>query len=273
MTALVGIVNLTTDSFSDGGRYLDRDAAIAHGERLLEDGATWLDLGAESSNPDGAPVPDDEQIARLAPVLDHFARAGVNLAVDTHRPAVMAAALAHGARMINDISALADPAAVTLLARHQVPVVIMHARNRGVRADRRPQPHVGIVDEIAGFFRARVAALASAGIETHRLILDPGMGFFLGANPEPSLAALAGLSHLATLVNRPLYVSCSRKSFVGHVTGRPPAERGAGTLGAELWALRAGVSYLRTHDVRAVADAWRVWQAIESVGRGGAAAS
>jgi dihydropteroate synthase type 2 len=266
MIALVGIVNLTTDSFSDGGRFLDAGVAIGHGERLLADGAAWLDLGAESSNPDGAAVPDDEQIARLVPVLDHFARSGVHLAVDTHRPAVMAAALDHGAGMINDITALADPAAVALLARQNVPIVIMHARNRGVRADRAVQPQAGLIDEIAGFFRTRITALAAAGIETHRLILDPGMGFFLGANPEPSFAVLSQLTQLKTapgLAGRPLYVSCSRKSFIGHVTGRAPIERGAGTLAAELWALQAGVSYLRTHDVRAIADAWRVWQEID----------
>lgn len=268
MPALVGIVNLTTDSFSDGGRFVDPGAAIAHGEQLLADGADWLDLGAESSNPDGAPVPDEVQVARLAPVIEHFARRGARVAVDTHRPAVMAAAIDRGAGMINDITALADPAAVALLAPLSIPVVIMHSRNRGARADRTDTDAGTVVDDISVFFRERIATLAAAGIEPHRLVLDPGMGFFLGASPEPSLAVLAALATFTAPggPGLPLYVSCSRKSFIGHVTGRPPADRGAGTLAAELWALRAGVAYLRTHDVRAIADAWRVWQAIERRG-------
>jgi dihydropteroate synthase type 2 len=261
---LVGIVNITADSFSDGGRFLAPSAAIAQGERLLADGAAWLDLGAESSNPEGQAVPDEEQIARLGPVLRHFVGQGARVAIDTHRPAVMRAMLDLGAGMINDITALADAQAVGVLAAHQVPVVIMYARGAGARAVRDVRPHLGIGAEIAGFFRERIQALEQAGIARHRLLLDPGMGFFLGGNPEPSLAVLHGLAELGAALGGTgaLYLSCSRKSFIGSVTGRGPAERGPGTLAAELWALAAGVGYLRTHDVRAVSDAWRVWQAI-----------
>jgi dihydropteroate synthase type 2 len=265
--ALVGIVNLTGDSFSDGGRFLDPRAAIEHGERLLAEGADWLDLGAESSNPAGQGVPVATQIERLRPVLQHFVAHGAQVAIDTHRPEVMRAALDLGAGMINDITALADPAAVALLADvrvPRVPIVIMHARNPGARAQVMPGAGGAIVAEVIDFFRARVAALAAAGIAPDRLILDPGMGFFLGSNPEPSLAIMKGLAALvaAPALQRPIYVSCSRKSFIGHLTGQPPQGRGPGTLAAELWALASGVSYLRTHDVRAIAEARRVWLAI-----------
>src|SRR4051812_2023522 len=176
---IVGIVNLTEDSFSDGGRFLDADAAIAHGERLLDEGAAWLDLGPQSSNPEGQAVPVAVQIDRLRPVLQHFAPRGARLSVDTHQPEVMRAALDLGAAMINDITALADPAAAAVLAGSSVPVVLMFARNRGARAERAVAPHQGLVDEITSFFQRRIAALAAAGIARERLILDPGMGFFL----------------------------------------------------------------------------------------------
>jgi dihydropteroate synthase type 2 len=262
--ALVGILNLTEDSFSDGARYLDPAAAIAHGERLLAGGAAWLDLGPQSSNPDGQAVPAGAQIDRLRPVMAHFARQGARLSVDTHHPEVMRAALDLGAGMINDITAVAEPAAAAVLASAAVPVVIMFSRNGGPRAARAPGPHHGLIDEITAFFTARLDALAAAGIARERVILDPGMGFFLGSNPEPSLFVLRHLPALAAL-GRPLYVSTSRKSFIGHLVGRPPAERLAGTLATELWALQHGAAYVRTHDVHALADAWRLWRAIETV--------
>jgi dihydropteroate synthase type 2 len=261
--SFVGIVNLTTDSFSDGGRFLDHREAIKKGEELLRDGADWLDLGAESSNPEGAEVSTEEQIRRLEPVFCHFVAKGQRISIDTHRPRVMETFLDLGVGMINDVTGVADPEARKVLARFDVPVVVMHARNFGARAEKTAAPHVGIIDEIAGFFRTRAAELAAAGIAGERLICDPGMGFFLGSNPEPSLAVLKGLAGLSGL--GPLYVSCSRKSFIGNLIGRPPLGRGAGTLAAELWALRAGAAYVRTHDVRAIREAWRVWQAIEAI--------
>jgi dihydropteroate synthase len=260
--AVVGILNLTDDSFSDGGRFLEPAAAVAQGERLLADGADWLDVGAESSNPRGQGVPAEVELARLRPVLEHFARAGARLSVDTHKPEVMRAALDLGAGMINDITGLADPASVAVLAAASVPVVVMYSRNRGPRADLAAHSRVGLIDEIAGFFRERLQSLAAAGIARERILLDPGMGFFLGSTPEPSLEVLRHLPVLATL--GPLYVSTSRKSFIGAVLGgRPPGERQSGTLATELWALTHGASFVRTHDVRALNDAWKMWSAIE----------
>jgi dihydropteroate synthase type 2 len=151
---------------------------------------------------------------------------------------------------------------VSVLAASAVPVVIMFARNRGPRAERAVQPHQGLIEEISAFFRGRLAALAAAGIAAERVILDPGMGLFLGSTPQPSLLVLRRLEALAAL-GRPLYVSTSRKSFIGGLLGRPAGERQAGTLASELWAAQRGAAYVRTHDVRALAEAWRVWQAIE----------
>jgi dihydropteroate synthase type 2 len=261
---IVGIVNLTEDSFSDGGRFVDEKAAIAHGERLLAQGAGWLDLGAESSNPDGRAVPADLEIERLRPVLAHFVRQGARVSIDTHKPQVMRAVLDLGAAMINDITAAGDPEAARALAGSTVPVVIMFARNGGVRAERALQSHQGLIEEIIAFFEQRLRVLAERGIARERLILDPGMGFFLGSNPEPSLFVLKHFGALAAL-GRPLYVSTSRKSFIGTLVGKPPGERTSGTLATELWALAHGASYVRTHDAGALGEAWRLWRAIADV--------
>lgn len=256
---IVGIVNVTSDSFSDGT--LDIGEAIAHGERLLADGADWLDLGAESSNPAGAGVSAEVEVARLLPLVRHF-RGRVRLSVDTVKPAVMAATLAEGVDAINDVSAGADPGAAEVLRRHPGALwVLMHARNRGMRAEVTQRTSVGIIAEIREFFESRVAAL---GVARERLVLDPGMGFFLGGTPEPSLAVLRDLPSLSAL-GLPLYVCVSRKSFLGAITGRAVGERGAATLAAELWAVRAGAAYVRTHDVRALRDALAVERAIQGL--------
>jgi dihydropteroate synthase len=261
---LVGIVNLTEDSFSDGGRFLDEKAAIAHGERLLAQGAGWLDLGAESSNPAGRAVPADVEIERLRPVLVHFVRQGACVSVDTHKPQVMRAVVDLGAAMINDITAAADPETARALAGSTVPLVLMFARNGSARAERAVQPHAGLMEEIIAFFEERLRVLAGRGIARERLILDPGMGFFLGSNPQPSLFVLKHFRALEVL-GRPLYVSTSRKSFIGTLIGKGPGERMSGTLATELWALAHGASYVRTHDVGALGEAWRLWRAIDDV--------
>jgi len=264
MASLVGIVNLTSDSFSDGGRFLDPEQAIAHGEELRKAGADWLDLGAESSNPSGQKVTAEVEISRLRPVIEHFTRQGVPISVDTYRPEVIEAVLALGAGMINDITALKDPRAVEVLASSTVPVVIMFARNAGPRAEEKVHPYRELLSEIKGFFEERLSFLEERGIARDRVILDPGMGFFLGKNPEPSLWVLKNLSSLLSL-GRPLYVSTSRKSFIGTILNKPPKERAAGTLATELWALHQGASYIRTHDVASLSQAYALWRAIEGV--------
>jgi dihydropteroate synthase type 2 len=252
---VVGIVNLTEDSFSDGDP--DPAVGIARGEQLLRDGADWLDLGAESSNPSGAGVPAAVEIERLMPVIRHFA-GRVPLSVDTVKPDVMQAALAAGVSAINDVSGGADPEAAAVMRRApQALWVLMHARNRGPRAETVERPVDGIVAEIVEFFEERIARL---GVDRARIVLDPGMGFFLGGTPAPSLAVLRGLRRIAAI--GPLYVCVSRKSFLGTLTGRVVADRGAATLAAELWAAREGARWIRTHDVRALRDALTVEAAI-----------
>ena len=265
MPEIVGVVNVTEDSFSDGGLFLDPGQAIEHGEQLLQEGATLLDFGAESSNPAGQRVPADTEVARLAPVVRHFTGRGVRVSVDTHKPAVMEAVIELGAAMINDVTGLADRAAVELLSRHPlVTVVLMHARNPGPRAERAPRPYDGLLREVRGYFEHRLDELAAQGLGRERIVLDPGMGYFLGGNPEPSLWVLKHLEDFGSL-GRPLYVSTSRKSFIGAVSGGGPRERGPGTLATELWALSQGASYIRTHDVLQLVRAWAMWHAIEGI--------
>lgn len=263
---ILGIVNVTRDSFSDGGRFLDPAAALEHARRLLADGAAIVDLGAESTHPDAEDVPANEQIARLTPLIEALKRAGMRVSVDTHRAEVMQAVLNLGCDMINDVTALRDPETAAVLRDHDVPVILMHSTAQAARAQRRDIDPETIVARIVGFFEQRLASLEAVGIARERLILDPGMGFFLGRRADVSLAVLHGLERLRAL-GRPLCVSTSRKSFIGNVLGtadrpRPVAERGAGTLATELWAAQQGVTYIRTHDVRALHDAITVWQAI-----------
>lgn len=272
---IVGILNVTPDSFSDGGQFLHPDDAVAHGLQMSAAGAAIIDVGAESTHPESHDVPDDVQIQRLRPVVRRLKDAGIEVSVDTCRPAVIEAMLELGADWINDVTALADPDAVRLLRDADVRIVLMHAVRAPRPGEGRPAARAeavetdprGIVDRILRFFRQRLEQLAEAGIEPGRIVLDPGMGFFVGRDPAVSLRILRDLEGLQVL-SRPLWVSTSRKSFIGQVLGtadepRPADRRAAGTLATELWAARCGVEYVRTHDVAALADAWRMWQAIE----------
>jgi len=264
---ILGIVNITRDSFSDGGRYLRVDQAIAHARQLVCDGAAIIDLGAESTHPDAEDVPAEEEITRLTPVVRALLADGVQVSVDTHKPLVMRAMLELGVHMINDVTALRDPEAVAAVRDWPVRVVLMHSTSPGPRAQRAEVEPVGLVERIVTYFRTRIAELEAAGIARQRLILDPGMGFFLGRDPRLSLTVLLNLDRIAAL-GLPVCVSTSRKSFIGTLLGTPDApapvdRRGSGTLATELWAYLHGAQYVRTHDVRALHDAIRLWRAIE----------
>jgi dihydropteroate synthase len=275
MVRIIGIVNVTRDSFSDGGRFLSPRAAIDHALELAADGADLIDLGAESSHPDAEDVPADVQIERLTPVIERLKCAGLCVSVDTHRPAVMRRVLGLGADVINDITGFGDPEAVATVRDSDARLIVMHSRASRARAERRAADPETIVDEICVFFRERVAFLQQGGVARERLILDPGMGFFLSSNSDASLAVLRGLDRIAAL-GLPLCVSTSRKSFVGALLAdadgrpRPVAERGVGTLASEIWAVRQGARYIRTHDVRALRDALRVLESIRSPAHVGA---
>ncbi len=262
---IVGILNVTTDSFSDGNRYLDPHAAIAKGLSLAAQGADMVDIGAESSNPDGERIPAAEEIRRLTPVIEGLKEKGVRISVDTYKPEVMAHVISLGVDMINDITGLRDPASVEVIRKSSVPVVVMFARNQGPHAERTYRDHLTVMDEVERFFSERLRALHECGIPDDRILIDPGMGLFLGGTPEPSLVVLRRLAELKRF-GREIYLSASRKSFIGRVLDRPVHERGIGTLAVELWAYLQGATYIRTHEPQPLRDAVRMIQAIERAG-------
>jgi dihydropteroate synthase type 2 len=259
---IVGVVNLTEDSFSDGGLYLEPDAAIAHARRLRADGAGVIELGAASSHPDASPVSADEEDRRLTPVLEALAADAVPVSVDSTRHETQRLALAHGVAYLNDVRGFHDPRMYGELAASECRLVVVHSIQGGemtTRVNTDPATIWGCID---AFFEERLDALHAAGIAHERLILDPGLGFFLGANPEPSVAVLGAIDRMRERFDAPVLVSPSRKSFLRALTGRGVAEIGPATLAAELHAARAGVDLIRTHDVGALRDALIVNEAL-----------
>lgn len=259
---IMGIVNLTDDSFSGDGWRGQTGAAIAHGMRLIDEGADLLDLGAESSRPGAAPVSAQQEIDRLLPVLQGLAACGVPLSVDTTKPEVMRAALAGGADMINDINALCAPGALESLAASTAGICLMH--KRGTPQTMQHAPHYAdVVQEVADFLAERVKAVQEAGVETARVCIDPGFGF--GKTPAHNLRLLHHLDQL-NLPKLPLLVGLSRKSVLGAVTGREPKDRLAAGIAAHVLAMVKGARILRVHDVAATRDAVAIYNAVEAAG-------
>ena len=252
---IVGIVNITADSFSDGGRYLDPAAAVAHARRLRTEGADIIELGPAASHPDSAPVTAAEERRRLAPVLEQLAPDGVPLSVDSFRPETLRFAISAGAACLNDIHGFGDPGLYPLLAASQCRLVVMHAVQADGPATRVMTDPAEVLDGIFRFFARRLATLQAAGIARDRLVVDPGLGYFLGNSPGPSLAALAGIRDLKAAFGVPVLVSPSRKSFLRALTGKDVTRSGPATLAAEVFAAWQGADYIRTHDVAAVRDA------------------
>ncbi len=259
---LVAIVNVTEDSFSDGGRYLAPEAAIAHARAQAETGADWLELGPASSNPDAALVDPDEQIRRLEPVVSALEPGEVPLAVDATRPEVLGWALEAGVGMLNDIRGFPDPDTRERVASGEARLVVMHSLLEAERATRDAVTPDEVLASIDRFFDLRLAELVQAGVDEARLIIDPGMGFFLGRDPRASVAVLQAIPGLRARFGRPVFVSVSRKSFLRAITGRPVDAVGAATLAAELHAARIGADYVRTHDVAALRDALAIEAAL-----------
>jgi dihydropteroate synthase type 2 len=253
--SIVGIVNVTADSFSDGGRYLDPAAAVAHARRLRTEGADIIELGPAASHPDSAPVTAAEERRRLAPVLEQLAPDGVPVSVDSFRPETLRFAISAGAACLNDIHGFGDPGLYPLLAASQCRLVVMHAVQAAGPATRVMTDPAEVLDGIFRFFARRLAALQAAGIGRDRLVVDPGLGYFLGNSPGPSLAALAGIRDLKAAFGVPVLVSPSRKSFLRALTGKDVTRSGPATLAAEVFAAWQGADYIRTHDVAAVRDA------------------
>ncbi len=255
---VMGIVNVTPDSFSDGGRLGDAAAALRHCEQLLAEGADILDIGGESSRPGAAPVPLEEELARVLPVLQGALGLGVPLSVDTVKPEVMRRALDLGADIVNDIGALQAPGALEAVAAFpRSGVCLMHMRGDPSTMQQRPA-YDDVVAEVADFLAGRLQALRAAGIGDERIVLDPGIGF--GKTVEHNLELLRRQPELLAL-GRPLLLGWSRKSTLGAVTGRPVGERLAGSIAAALGAARQGAAILRVHDVAATVDALKVWGA------------
>ncbi len=262
---LLGIVNITEDSFSDGGRFLDRQAAIGQADNLLAAGADVVDLGAIASNPDSARIPVNIEIERLEPVLSHLHARGALVSVDSFRPEVQLYALSRGVAFLNDIHGFPHPTVYPALAASSCRLIAMHSLHGPNHVTRADIPVADVVDTIIRFFQDRLAALEAAGIARERVIVDPGMGFFLGANPYASFAALAGIGRIKRALGLPLLVSVSRKSFLRNVTGQSDAARaGPATLAAEIFAALRGADFIRTHDVAALVDAMKVLRAIQS---------
>ncbi|WKE66596.1 dihydropteroate synthase [Gallaecimonas kandeliae] len=260
MTAqIMGILNVTPDSFSDGGRYQGLEAALRHAERLIAEGAHWLDIGGESTRPGAAEVPEAEEVERVVPVVEAIkARFDVKVSVDTSKAAVMKGAIAAGADMINDVRALREPGALAAVAASDVLVCLMHMQGQPRTMQAAPQ-YQDLMGEVSAFLMDRVAACEGAGIKRERIWLDPGFGF--GKSLEDNYVMLNRLEEFQAL-GLPLLVGMSRKSMVGQLLDRPVDERLAGSLACALVAVQRGADIIRVHDVQATQDVLKVWQAI-----------
>jgi dihydropteroate synthase len=255
---VMGVVNVTPDSFSDGGLYLGAKQAVAHARRLVEEGADILDIGGESTRPGSAPVALDEERQRVLPVLEALAGCGVPLSVDTRKPALMAEAIASGAAMVNDVTAFTAPAALEAVARSPVAVCLMHMQGEPGTMQENPT-YQNVVREVRDYLAQRVAAAERAGIARDRIVVDPGFGF--GKTVEHNLALLRSLSELRSL-GVALMAGLSRKAMLGRLTGREPRERVHASVAAALLAVQNGAQIVRVHDVAATRDALAVWQAV-----------
>ncbi len=259
---ILGILNITTDSFSDGGRYLEPGAALAHAEAMAQSGADVIDIGAASSNPNSQPVAPDVEIARLAAVVPALKAKGLSLSIDTFSTEVQRWALGEGVDYLNDIHGFADAGFYPELAKSQARLIVMHmVQERGV-AVRTEVPPSEIFDRVTAFFDARIKALIDAGIARERLILDPGMGQFVGTDPENSLILLRRIPELKARYDLPALISVSRKGFLRKLVNRPPLEAGAASLAAELFAGAGGADYIRTHAPGALRDGLKILKTI-----------
>jgi dihydropteroate synthase len=256
---VMGVLNVTPDSFSDGGRFANTAEAIAAGLRMRDDGAAIIDVGGESTRPGAKPVPPAEEQARVLPVVDALARAGVLVSVDTSSPDLMRAAASAGAGLINDVRGCRRPGALAALADNQLAVIIMHAQGNPETMQVDPT-YSNVVTEVKVFLEERLQACRAAGISPDRLAVDPGFGF--GKTPSHNLQLLRDLSQFQSL-NSPVVAGLSRKSLLAHLTGRPTAERLAGSLALALIAVQAGARVVRVHDVRETVDVLRVLAATQ----------
>jgi dihydropteroate synthase len=256
--AVMGVLNVTPDSFSDGGQFLAPDRALAQARTMIAGGADIIDVGAESTRPYGGsqPISLEEELKRLRPILTELVSLGVPVSIDSMKPAVVAFALEAGVAIANDVWGLqGDPDMATLLAARNVPVIVMHNRDR-------VDPALDIIKDIAAFFTRSIEIATRAGISPGNIVLDPGIGF--GKTAEQSMTALARLGELAVF-GLPLLVGASRKSFINAVTPSEPHQRLGGSIAAHVLAAKGGARIIRTHDVPETAQALRVAAAVEEL--------
>nr|WP_296748811.1 dihydropteroate synthase [Thioalkalivibrio sp.] len=263
---IMGVLNVTPDSFSDGGRFAGRESAIAHACRLVADGADIIDVGGESTRPGAEPVPLDEELERVIPVIAALhTEVDVAVSVDTSKPEVMRAAVAAGAGMINDVNGLRAPGAMDVAAGSGAAVCVMHMQGSPRSMQKQPQ-YRDVVAEVVAFLSGQTEALLARGVASDRIVLDPGFGF--GKTLEHNIALFRGLSALAAL-GYPVLVGVSRKSLIGSLLGnRPVTDRLMGSVAAAMLAAHAGASILRVHDVRETADSLAILAALGEQGIG-----
>lgn len=259
---VMGIVNTTPDSFSDGGRFAGFGDACAHCERLLEEGADILDIGGESTRPGARQPGPEEELARVLPVLRHAVSLGCPVSVDTSRPEVMRAAIDAGVDIVNDVRSLGRPGAIDAVAASGVGVCLMHMRGEPATMQAQTD-YEDVVQEVHGFLATRLHEVSVAGVSLDRIVLDPGIGFAKSA--EHNWALLRAQRRLLDL-GRPLLVGWSRKSSLGALTGRPVDRRMAASVVAALAAVQRGAMIVRVHDVAETVDAFKVWQAAGLLG-------
>ena len=258
-TAIMGIVNVTPDSFSDGGRFLDPALAVEHAVRLAGEGAEILDIGGESTRPGADPVPEDEEWRRVGPVLAALRRkTDARISIDTYKPEIAAKALALGADMVNDVRGFRDPSMIALVAKERVPVVVMHMKGEP-KTMQKGAAYGDVFEEVLAFLDARTRDLVAAGVDRQSILIDPGLGF--GKRPEENTEILSRLSDFGRL-GFPILVGTSRKWSLGAAGGGGPDERLEASVAAALLAVRNGADVVRVHDVAVTAEALRIANAV-----------
>jgi dihydropteroate synthase len=255
---VMGILNVTPDSFSDGGRYQALEFAVERAEQMIKDGVDIIDIGGESTRPGSPSVPVDEELRRVMPAIYALRELGYALSIDTCKPDVMREAIIAGADLINDINGFRAPGAIEAVKDSDCALCVMHMR--GTPQDMQAQPAYGdVVADVIGFLRERVDALLAAGVARERITIDPGFGF--GKSVEHNYALLRSISRMESELGLPVLAGLSRKSMIGAVTGRSVEQRLAGSLGGALAAVAQGARIVRVHDVAETVDALKVWQA------------
>lgn len=259
---IFGIVNVTEDSFSDGGQYFKPNKAIDHALQLYADGADVIDLGPSASSPNAKQVSAEEEIARLMPIIDELKKYNIPLSIDSFYPQTQRFAMQQQLAALNDIQGFPYADFYDELAQSNCLLVLMHSIQQCGIANETYTDPAFLLERIESFFSERIAALVQAGIQRERIILDPGMGFFLGNNIEASTLVLKNISRLKAKFDLPIFISVSRKSFLRNITQRLATDVQAATLTAELYASLQGADYIRTHDVKALSDAYKVLRAL-----------